>query len=276
MSNNKYTEATIMAKEGYEAKVGLEALSRAGKNIQLKGHVHEILFKDQYNLNPINIVQGKTAALTKSPTAQMRDIVMKQGNKVIGHAQLKDTVSNSGVRKTIEQIKAGHYNKTAVYGTEETVKKIGNSVTQKVKSTGISSNTTKRIADKALGNVATLNTVTSAVKSGGSVGAIAGAGIEAVSSVVDVFNGKKVVDEAVGDVAVAGIKGGITGAAGAATSTVVAGVTGSAVSAAMTTTAGTAVASTALGAAVVATAPVAVGFAAACAVCSLIGGLFDD
>lgn len=31
MSNNKYTEATIMAKEGYEAKVGLEALSRAGK-----------------------------------------------------------------------------------------------------------------------------------------------------------------------------------------------------------------------------------------------------
>lgn len=273
MSNNKYTEATIMAKEGYEAKVGLEALSRAGKNIQLKGHVHEILFKDQYNLNPINIVQGKTAALTKSPTAQMRDIVMKQGNKVIGHAQLKDTVSNSGVRKTIEQIKAGHYNKTAVYGTEETVKKIGNSVTRKVKSTGISSNTTKRIADKALGNVATLNTVTSAVKSGGSVGAIAGAGIEAVSSVVDVFNGKKVV----GDVAVAGIKGGITGAAGAATSTVVAGVTGSAVSAAMTTTAaGTAVASTALGAAVVATAPVAVGFAAACAVCSLIGGLFDD
>lgn len=275
MSNNKYTEATIMAKEGYEAKVGLEALSRAGKNIQLKGHVHEILFKDQYNLDPINIVQGKTAALTKSPTAQMRDIVMKQGNKVIGHAQLKDTVSNSGVRKTIEQIRAGHYNKTAVYGTEETVKKIGNSVTQKVKSTGISSNTTKRIADKALGNVATLNTVTSAVKSGGSVGAIAGAGIEAVSSVVDVFNGKKVVDEAVG-VAVAGIKGGITGAAGAATSTVVAGVTGSAVSAAMTTTAGTAVASTALGAAVVATAPVAVGFAAACAVCSLIGGLFDD
>lgn len=53
-------------------------------------------------------------------------------------------------------------------------------------------------------------------------------------------------------------------------------MTGSAVSAAMTTTAGTAVASTALGAAVVVTAPVAVGFAAACAVCSLIGGLFDD
>lgn len=271
MSNNKYTEATIMAKEGYEAKVGLEALSRAGKNIQLKGHVHEILFKDQYNLNPINIVQGKTAALTKSPTAQMRDIVMKQGNKVIGHAQLKDTVSNSGVRKTIEQIKAGHYNKTAVYGTEETVKKIGNSVTQKVKSTGISSNTTKRIADKALGNVATLNTVTSAVKSSGSVGAIAGAGIEAVSSAVDVFNGKKAVDEAV-----AGIKGGITGAAGAVTSTVVAGATGSAVSAAMTTTAGAALASTTLGAAVVAAAPVAVGFAAACAVCSFIGGFFDD
>ena len=276
MKNNKYTEATIMAKEGYEAKVGLEALNRAGRNMQLKGHVHEILFKDQYNSNPINIIQGKTAALTKSPTAQMRDVVMKQGNKVIGHAQLKDTVSKSGVRKTIEQIKAGHYNKTAVYGTKETVKKIGSSVTQKVKSTGISSSTTKRIADKALGNAATLNTVTSAVKSGGSVGAIAGAGIEAVSSVVDVFNGKKSVDEAVGDVAVAGIKGGITGAAGAATSTVAAGVAGSAIGAAMTTTAGAAVASTAIGAAAVTVAPVAVGFAAACAVCSFIGSIFDD
>ena len=33
------------------------------------------------------------------------------------------------------------------------------------------------------------------------------AGFEAVSSVVDVFNGKKDVGDAVGDVAVAGVKG---------------------------------------------------------------------
>lgn len=223
MTNNKYAQTATMAREGYEAKVGLEALARAGKNIQLKGHVHEIMFKDMYNANPLNFIQGKTAALTKSPTAQMRDVVMKQGGKVIGHAQLKDTVSSSGVRKTIEQIKSGHYNKTAVYGTKETVAKVGKSVSQPVRSTGISSNTTKRIADKALGNAATLNTISSAVKSGGATGAIFGAGFEAVSSAIDVFNGKKDVGDAVEDVAVAGIKGGITGAAGAATSTVVAG-----------------------------------------------------
>ena len=275
MTNNKYAQTATMAREGYEAKVGLEALARAGKNIQLKGHVHEVLFKDMYNANPLNFIQGKTAALTKSPTAPMRDIVMKQGGKVIGHAQLKDTVSSSGVRKTIEQIKSGHYNKTAVYGTKETVAKVGKSVSQPVRSTGISSNTTKRIADKALGNAATLNTISSAVKSGGATGAIVGAGFEAVSSAIDVFNGKKDIGDAVEDVAVAGIKGGITGVAGAATSTVVAGAAGTAITAATTTAIGGAVAATTLGTVAVAAAPVAIGFAAACAVCSFISDFWD-
>lgn len=275
MTDNKYAQTATMVREGYEAKAGLEALARAGKNMQLKGHVHEIMFKDMYNANPFNFIQGKTAALTKSPTAPMRDIVMKQGGKVIGHAQLKDTVSSAGVRKTIEQIKAGHYNKTAVYGTKETVEKIGNRVTQPVKSTGISSETTKRIADKALGNAATLSTISSAIKSGGATGAIFGAGFEAVSSAVDVFNGKKDIGDAVEDVAVAGIKGGITGATGAAASTVVAGAAGSAITEVTATTAGGALAATTAGAVVVAAAPVAIGFAAACAVCSFISDWFD-
>lgn len=275
MTNNKYAQTATMAKEGYEMKAGLEALKRAGRNPQLKGHVHEILFKDMYNANPLNFIQGKTAALTKSPTAQMRDIVMKQSGKVVGHAQLKDTVSSAGVRKTIEQIKAGHYNKTTVYGTKETVEKIGKAVTQPVKSTGISSEKTKRIADKALGNAATLNTISLAVKSGGAAGAVFGAGFEAVSSAIDVFNGKKDIGDAAGDVAVAGIKGGITGAAGAAASTVAAGAADSAITAVTATTAGGALAATTAGAVVVAAAPVAIGFAAACAVCSFISDIFD-
>jgi hypothetical protein len=37
---------------------------------------------------------------------------LKQSNKVAGHMQLKDTISSSGVKKTIDQINSGHYSKT--------------------------------------------------------------------------------------------------------------------------------------------------------------------
>lgn len=150
-SKNNFGRNSVMVKEAYEAKVGLEALRRAGNCPQLKGHVHEVLFKDSFNINPKNIIEGKRAVLTSSNTARMKDVIIKKGNKIVGHAQLKDTVSNSGARKTIEQINSGHYSKTKVLGTKETVAKVAGKTTQKVESSGISSETTKRIADKTLG-----------------------------------------------------------------------------------------------------------------------------
>lgn len=45
---------------------------------------------------------------------------IRRGGKIAGHVQLKDTISNSGVRKTAGQILKGKYSKTSVYGTEET------------------------------------------------------------------------------------------------------------------------------------------------------------
>lgn len=102
MSNSKKTNAAVCSREGYEAATALRALNRAGQCPQLKGHVHEILFVDKYNLTPTNILEGNHAALTNSTTAQMRDVIMTKGGKIVGHAQLKDTISNAGVRKTIE------------------------------------------------------------------------------------------------------------------------------------------------------------------------------
>lgn len=263
--------ATVVVKEGYEAGVALRALDRAGHCPQLKGHVHEIMFCDKYNANPANIVQGNHATLTKSATAQMKDVVMTNNGRVVGHAQLKDTISSSGLRKTAEQIKGGHYSKTSVFGTEETATKLAGKVPQKVHSSGISSKTTSRIADKALGKMPSVSAIGNAARSGGMVGAAVGAGIEAISSIGDVIDGKKSVGDAAVDVGAAAVKGGITGAAASAA----AGAAGSAISAVAATGLGTAAAGTAIGAAAIAAAPAVVAFGAACAVGGFISSLFD-
>ena len=263
--------AGAAAKESYEASVAVRALERAGKCPQLKGHIHEVMFCDKYNVNPVNILKGNHADLTKSTVAKMKDVVMTdRAGHVIGHAQLKDTISNSGAAKTAKQILSGHYNKTVVYGTEETAAKVGKKLAgkavQKVNSSGISSETTSSIANKALGKMPTMGALGNVAKSGGIAGAAFGAGIEAVSSISDVIDGKKDVGDAVIDVAGAGIKGGITGAASAAAGSAAAGVAGAAI---------TAVAGTAATGFAVAAAPVAIGVVAATAVGSFVSSLFD-
>ena len=273
--HNYASQYGTVAREGYETQVGLRALARAGQNPNLKGHIHELMFCDKYNLNPSNLLQGQHASLTKSATAQMRDVVMTKGGKIVGHAQLKDTVSASGVQKTVQQIKSGHYSKTALYGTEETAAKIAGRVSQPVHSSGISSTTTSRIASKALGTMPTVSALGMAARSGGAAGALFGAGVETVSSLVDVCNGDKDVGDAVIDIGGAAIKGGITGAGSTVAGSMAAGATGVAVSSLAATGVGSAIAGTAIGGAALVAAPVVLGFGAACAVGSFISSLFD-
>ena len=261
--SNRATNSAVYAKEGYETATALSALERAGHCPQLKGHVHEIMFCDKFNATPSNFIQGKHAMLTNSPTAQMRDVVMMKGGKIIGHGQLKDTISNAGIRKTIEQINGGKYGQTAVYGTKETAAKIAGKVTQKVHSSGISSETTSRIAAKALGQMPSAATLATVAKSGGMAGAAFGAGIEAVSSINDVFKGRKSVGDAMIDVGGAAAKGALSGSAAAAAGSATAGVVGTGL-AALGATGGALV-----------FAPAVVGFGVACAVGSFISSLFD-
>ena len=266
----------------YEASVGMRALNRAGQNPQMKGVAHEIMCCDKYNLNPGNILNGRHMDLTKSTTAHMKDVIAKNSaGKVVGHAQLKDTISNAGVRKTVQQIKSGHYSKTRVIGTEETAAKVNKvlekcGVKQRVESSGISSKTTSRIADKTLGKMPTISTLPSAAKAGGVTGAAVGAGMEAISSIGDWLEGDKSAGEAAADVAVAGVKGGVTGAVSGVIGSAAAGATGSAIAAATATTVGSAVAGTAVGAAAIAAAPVVAAVAAPMVVFGLLGSLFDD
>lgn len=262
--------AGTIVKEGYDVNVARRALLRAGKNIQLKGHVHEVLFCDKYNIKPLHIINGQRANLTKSTTAHMRDVVMTKGGKVVSHAQLKDTISSSGVSKTIKQIKSGHYNKTAIFGTKETAEKITGKVTQPIHSSGISSETTKRIADKALGKFSSLKTLGSAAKSGGASGALIAAGVETTTSFIDVVRGKKSVADAAIDITIATAKGGLVGAGAAVASSFAAGLTGSVIS----TVVGVTVAGTTIGTVAIA-APVVMGFAGACAAGALLSTCFD-
>ena len=98
-----------------------------------------------------------------------------------------------------------------------------------------------------------------AVKNSGATGALFGAGMEAVSSVTDVMDGKKDVVDAAVDIAGAGVKGGVIGAVSAVAGNAAAG----------------ALAATTVGTAVVA-APVIIGFTAACAVAGAVSDIFDE
>ena len=150
--------ATMAAgRMAYEGRVGVEAVARSGgKNPQLKGVVHEILYRDSITMAPDNLIHGTKGALSKSATAIRDDVLTMQGGKVIGRAQLKDTVSS--INKTVKQASSGKYAGTNLMGTKETaaaynscVDKLvaaGKQAPQKMTSTGISSSDTARIANR--------------------------------------------------------------------------------------------------------------------------------
>ncbi len=267
--------AGAILKEGYEAKIGLEALERAGHCPQLKGHVHEIMFCDKFNLNPLHFLRGQHAELSSSITDPVMDVVIKKSGEVIASAQLKDTVSQAGVRKTVSQIQSGKYSQTTLIGTKETVEKVSGKVSQDIQSSGISTETTSRIADKALGKMPTMSSIGAAAKAGGITGAVVGAGVEAITSAADLVKGRKNIKSTAVDVAKAGAKGGVIGASAAAVNGLTAGITGVAIGKLTATGIGGAIAATGAGAVVLSAAPVVAGFGAACVAGGAISKLIN-
>lgn len=266
-----YGNVGNVGSNGYEMKAGIEALNRAGHSKNLHGNVLEIMYKDGYNANPSNIISGKTCHLTKSPTARMKDVVMMKGNKVCGHAQLKDTAGS--ISKTARQINSGYYGKTRIYGTTETAAKAAGKTKQVVHDSGISSVTTKRIANKALGKMSSAGAVSAAAKAGGVTGAAVSAGLETISSIGGVITGEKDFADAACDITYAGVKGGAAGYAGAAAGAVAAGATGAAITASGI---GAGLAAGGVAATAVACAPAVAAFGAACVVGSVVCDIFDS
>ena len=228
--------AAAVSRSIYETKVGVEAVLRSGgKNPQLKGVVHEILYRDSITMNIRNLVSGTRGVLSKSVTAIRDDVLTKRGGSVVGRAQLKDTVS--GIGKTMQQAASGKYARTKLMGTKETVKaynqaaarmaRNGTTVTQKMTSTGISSADTSRIAAQTIGGTVKAAYMARAAVTSGGVGAAISGGVEAVASGVKLAKGEISGRKFAGNVAKEAVGGGLSAAAGttAATATATAAAT---------------------------------------------------
>lgn len=234
------------ARSAYEAKVGGQALKRAGGNKNLKGHVFEQMRCDQYNYNPVNIAKGQKKILAKSTTAVRDDLLtLNKNGKVIGREQLKNVTSKSGMNKIVNRVSKGQYKGTQLVGTSEncqqygksTVKKFvhGKKITQKMTNSGITSGETEVIATKALATKGVEGGAKAVVKNAkvlaeqagqtAKMGGAISAGVEVAKNIKPVMKKEKTLGKAGLDVAKEGIRGAGTAAVAKFTSDVVTIVT---------------------------------------------------
>lgn len=222
----RHQQGIVIGKISYEQGVVARAMARAGKNPQLKGHIQEVLVKDMKNVRNLFTNPGATTELTKSTTATTVDLVTTKGAKVIERIQVKDVTSKAGIDKLVKQCAEGKYRSAKIIGSEESTKLFNEAakkagVSKRMSSTGVSSKTTESLAQRAgaSGSGSLGSAVGHAAKAGGIVGAVAGAGVEAIKGAIDLADGTADVAEVAGRVAKAGAKGGTVGAASGAAAT---------------------------------------------------------
>lgn len=253
--NNDFNLATgiICAQNVYEGSVNSRVVERVGKMppSQSKGIAHEIMYTDKLNVTRPEL--GVTKLSTKT-NAVRDDLVSVKDGVVKYRAQLKDTVSSSGVNKTVTQGMNGKYRGTNFLGTKETTEFYNqaskNMSTQKMSSTGISSKDTTRIMESFSGKMPNLENIAHNSSRAGSFGAVASVAVGAVEDIVNSESGEEVLAHATAN----GARGFASGYVGSAAASV-----------ATTATAAGIASVPALAAApvVVAAAPVAAGIAAA-------------
>lgn len=220
--------ATAAGRSVYESKVGIEAVARSGgKNPQLKGVVHEIMYRDTLTATPKNLISGTKGVLSKSTTAVRDDVLLKQGGSIVGRAQLKDAVASAD--KVARQAAGGKYAGTKLMGTKETVAayekavanmaKNGKNVSQKMTSTGISSVDTSRIAAQTIGGSLKAAQVSKVAMSSGGAGAVLSGAIEVVSSGAKMAKGEIDGSEFVANVVQETAGGGLAAAGGSVAAT---------------------------------------------------------
>lgn len=281
--DNRAVQGMTAAREAYEYAAGREALERVG-NLpadKLKGVVHEVMYKDQFNLK--NLVSRKQAEFSASTRAVRDDLLIKEGRKVVGHLQLKDAPRS--VSSVVQKVKQGQYQAAKLVGTEETVEAYTRAaskqgVAKTMHSSGISSSTTERVAAKATGCMPSTQALLKGANQAGKAGAVVAGGIAAAGAAVEYFNGDIDEKEAIAKVASASVAGYAGTAAGAVASGVATAAVSSTVAAATATTLGGAVAGTVVGGAALAAAPVVVPIVAALAVggavSSVVGEALDN
>ena len=183
----------------YEGSVNARVVERAGNlaSSQSKGIAHEIMYADKLNVTRPEL--GVTKLSTKT-NAVRDDLVSVKDGVVKYRAQLKDTVSSSGVNKTVTQGMNGKYQGTNFMGTKETTELYNaatkNTAAQKMSSTGISSKDTSRITESFSGKMTSLENIAHNSTRAGSFGAVANVAVGAVEDIVNSESGDEVLAHA--------------------------------------------------------------------------------
>lgn len=203
----------------YEGSVNARVVERAGNlaSSQSKGIAHEIMYADKLNVTRPEL--GVTKLSTKT-NAVRDDLVSVKDGVVKYRAQLKNTVSSSGVNKTVTQGMNGKYQGTNFMGTKETTELYNqatkNTAAQKMSSTGISSKDTSRITESFSGKMTSLENIAHNSTRAGSFGAVASVAVGAVEDIVNSESG----DEMLAHAASNGVRGFASGYVGSAVATV--------------------------------------------------------
>lgn len=273
-------QGLIISKNGYEQSVIARAMSRAGHNPHIKGHIHEVLVQDARNVRNLLTLNGANTQLTKSTTASTVDLVTMKGGKVIERIQVKDVTSQSGVNKLLHQCIDGKYRSAKLIGSEESAQAFNKAaekagISKRMTSTGISSRSTESLAQRAgaTGSGSLSSAIGQAAKTGGAAGAIIGGSVAAVQGCIKLIDGRADAVEVAGTVIKAGTKGGVSGAAAGAAAT----ATGVGAAATVSALGMTGIAATAVTVGVPLAAAIAVGYVASevfDSVCDVLNDLF--
>lgn len=203
----------------YEGSVNARVVERVGNLApsQSKGIAHEIMYADKLNVTRPEL--GVTKLSTKT-NAVRDDLVSVKDGVVKYRAQLKDTISSSGVNKTVTQGMNGKYQGTNFMGTKETTELYNaatkNTAAQKMSSTGISSKDTSRITESFSGKMPSLDNIAHNSSRAGSFGAVASVAVGAVEDIVNSESG----DEMLAHAASNGVRGFASGYVGSVAATV--------------------------------------------------------
>lgn len=219
--NNDFNLATGFncVQNVYEGSVNSRVVERVGNLApsQSKGIAHEILYADKLNITRPEL--GVTKLSTKT-NAVRDDLVSVKDGVVKYRAQLKDTVSPAGVKKTLNQGVSGKYSGTNLMGTKETTEFYNeateNMTAQKMSSTGISSKDTSRITETFSGKMPSLENVAHNSTRAGSFGAVANVAVGAVEDIVNCESGEEMLAHAAAN----GARGFASGYVGSAAATV--------------------------------------------------------
>jgi hypothetical protein len=215
--HDRKTHLTGQAHETFLDYVGQAAVERAGLGKQLKGVAHEVLFREQQNLSSERLLHGLKVELTTSTNARTVDAVAMSNGQVSARYQLKDLTSQAGQRDLAQRLKAGQYKSVRLVGTRETAD-IWNSSghPRKMQASGISSDTTTRIADNQGARVpnkdllqGNLQDIGHSATLAGGAGIVFGAGAAALQNFTSLTDGEITTTQYVGRVAEAGARSGV-------------------------------------------------------------------